>query len=64
MCLPAVRSGATRKRTGAVARVGGAATGADGRLACGWDDKRSSASSPASDGRFACSSDSPPEHAS
>ena len=24
MCLPAVRSGATRKRTGAVARVGGA----------------------------------------
>ena len=32
----------TYKRTCAVARVGGAATGADVRVATGWDDKDSS----------------------
>jgi len=38
MCLLATRSAAACKRTCAVARVGGAATGADSRVAAGWDD--------------------------
>jgi hypothetical protein len=40
LCLLAARSAAACKRTRAVARVGGAATGADSAVAAGWDDRR------------------------
>jgi len=39
ICLLAARFATTRKRTCVVARVGGAATGADARVAAGWDEK-------------------------
>ena len=42
MCLLAVRSAAACKRTRAVARVGGAATGADAHVTAGWDDEERS----------------------
>ena len=42
MCLPAARSAAACNRTRAVARVGGAATGADAPVAAGWDDNQPS----------------------
>ena len=38
MCVLSARSAAACKRTCAVARVGGAATGADARVAAGWDE--------------------------
>ena len=57
MCLLAARSAAACKRTRAVVRVGGAATGVDARVAAGWDEREQRVCRRGRDDRYAWPSD-------